>query len=184
MTIKNLWSLTVGEAIVAEKIGDNKMLKNHQVFFPTNSQLKDIDLILYNLQTQKIKSIQVKESRTYNPQPREIKKHGVGHTSWLRIKKNKICNPKNKIDFFIFVFYRLDCDKKSATYGKITPKCLVVPIGKFRDLIKGKTLKAKDMYDFVFFISLDGKQIGDIDHNNQDLVDYTKFMDKFELLKF
>ena len=64
-----MWSLTVDEAIVAEKIKKSKILKkNHQVFFPINSQLKDIDLILYNLKTQKTKSIQIKGSRTYDPQ--------------------------------------------------------------------------------------------------------------------
>ena len=74
MVIKNLWSLTVDEAIVAEKINKFKTLKkNHQVFFPINSQLKDIDLILYNLQTQKTKSIQIKGSRTYDPQKKEIR---------------------------------------------------------------------------------------------------------------
>ena len=63
MGIKNLWSLNVDEAILSEKIG-KELGKEYQIFFPVNSQLKDIDLIIYNLKTQKTKSIQVKGSRT------------------------------------------------------------------------------------------------------------------------
>ena len=52
LVIKNLWSLTVDEAIVAEKIKKSKILKkNHHALVANWSQLKDIDLILYNLKT-------------------------------------------------------------------------------------------------------------------------------------
>ena len=186
MVIKNLWSLTVDEAIAAEKISEFKLLKkNHQVFFPINSQLKDIDLILYNLKTQKTKSIQVKGSRTYNPQKKEIREHGEGSTSWFRIKRNKIYTPENKIDFFIFVLHWLDMgNEKSIKNRKITQQCLVIPIDKFRRKTIKKSLNANNTYTYNFFISLDGKRIGDIAQDRQGWIDYTEFLNKFELLQF
>ena len=58
MTIKNIWSLNVDEAIVAEKI-KKELGKDYEVFFPINSQLKDIDLLIQNPKTGK--SISVRE---------------------------------------------------------------------------------------------------------------------------
>ena len=92
MGIKNLWSLNVDEAILSEKIG-KELGKEYQVFFPVNSQLKDIDLIIYNLKTQKTKSIQVKGSRTYVPKRSEAKKLENSRTSWNVIKSESIFSP-------------------------------------------------------------------------------------------
>ena len=60
MGIKNFWSLQVDEAIVADKI--KIKLKNYEVFFPINSQLQDVDLILFNKNTKETRTIQVKSS--------------------------------------------------------------------------------------------------------------------------
>ena len=54
MTIKNLWSLNVDEVITAQKI-KSELGKEYEVFFPINSQLKDIDLLLQLPRTGKSK---------------------------------------------------------------------------------------------------------------------------------
>lgn len=46
--MKNFWSLQVGEAIAAEKLS-RYLGKDFQVFFPLNSQLKDVDLLVVNM---------------------------------------------------------------------------------------------------------------------------------------
>ena len=89
MVIKNIWSLNVDEAIVAEKI-KKELGKKHEVFFPINSQLKDIDLLIQNPKTGKSKAIQVKGSRTWNVKGSRRKKLGWGdiNSSWFKIKKS------------------------------------------------------------------------------------------------
>ena len=64
MAIKNIWSLSADEAIVAEKI-KQKLKEGYEVFFPVNSKLKDVDLVVFNLKKGISKTVQVKSSRTY-----------------------------------------------------------------------------------------------------------------------
>lgn len=65
MTLKNIWSLPVGEVITADLIKRN-LGKDYEIFIPLNNQLKDYDLVLMNQKTKKVAKIQVKESREYN----------------------------------------------------------------------------------------------------------------------
>ena len=106
MVIRNLWSLNVDEAITAEKI-KSKLGKEYEVFFPINSQLKDIDLLIQNPKTGKSKSVQVKGSRTYTPHESTMMKQlGWGYdvrTSWNQVKDASIFSPTNKIDFFFVI---------------------------------------------------------------------------------
>ena len=91
MTIKNLWSLNVDEVITAQKI-KSELGKEYEVFFPINSQLKDIDLLVQNPKTGKSRAIQVKGSRTWNVKGSRRKKLGWGeiNSSWFKIKKSSI----------------------------------------------------------------------------------------------
>ena len=127
MVIKNIWSLNVDEAIVAEKI-KKELGKKHEVFFPINSQLKDIDLLIQNPKTGKSKAIQVKGSRTWNLKGSRRKKLGWGDvsSSWLTIKERSIFSTTNKIDFFIFTHIEhvlhpenMFCDYKTKICGKM-----------------------------------------------------------------
>ena len=102
MTIKNFWSLNVDEAIVADKLR-TEFGKGYEVFFPVNSQLKDIDLIMYNLKTQKSISIQVKASKTHHDK-KGTRKFGRPNT-WSVLKTSSIFKTTNKIDFIVFVIY-------------------------------------------------------------------------------
>ena len=82
--MKNIWSLQVGEVIVAEEIR-KRLPKNYQVFIPLNNQLRDIDLILSNLHKKKYVTIQVKESREYK----------LGEANeWFTISRDKLIKPK------------------------------------------------------------------------------------------
>ena len=71
MSLKNLWVLNIDELLVVDNLKAKFSKKEYEVFFPINSQLKNIDLIFTNLKRNKYKSIQVKGSRTYEPQPKE-----------------------------------------------------------------------------------------------------------------
>ena len=99
--VRNDWSVDVDEAIVIDKITKDKTLKDYQVFIPTSRNLKDVDLLLYNLKNQKCKSIQVKGSTSFTPQKSETKKYGMGVTTWTQLKKKQIFNPTYK-GFFYF----------------------------------------------------------------------------------
>lgn len=154
---------------------------NYQVFFPVNSQLKDIDLIIYNLQSGESKTIQVKGSRTYEPRKSELKRFGDGCSSWNVIKKDSIFNPKNQIDFFIFVIH---FDDIKTTNRKIVQKYLIVPINDFRNLTSKKQVRSNETYHYFFWINSNNKNVLEINNKvNQD-INYTKYYDNFDLLKF
>ena len=180
MTIKNFWSLNVDEAILSDKL--NKMLgKDYQVFFPVNSQLKDIDLIIYNLKTGQAKSIQVKGSRTYDPRPSELKRYGDGRSSWHVINKDSIFNPKNQIDFFIFVLHLGDI---TTTNRRVVQKYIIIPIGDFRELTNKKQVRNDDKYHYFFWLNSGSKTILEINNKVNQEIDYTKYLNNFNFLKF
>ena len=106
MGIKNIWTLNVDELLVADNIKQNFKKKEYEVFFPLNSQMKDIDLLFVDLKTNKFNTIQVKGSRTYQPKVAQTKKYGDGSAAWFVIKKDAIFETSNKIDFFIFVLHK------------------------------------------------------------------------------
>jgi len=170
VVIKNFWSLQVDEAIVAEKI---KALKEVEAFFPVNSQLKDIDLIVFNLKTHRIKTVQVKSSKSW--------KSGGDEYSGQRIPINKI-NPK-LVDFFIFSCYFSTLTKNQR---KITPRYVVIPTKELLDRIK-KTKVVKNGICKFYFNVYKGKiaDFGQLKNGIDDDkgVDYTKYRDNFKLLK-
>ena len=105
--MKNLWSLQVGEAVVAEKLSEELRNKgNYQVFIPLNNQLKDIDLILADLDKKTYATIQVKESRLYSQENKHYS-DGKINWGWFQIRQNKLDDPKTKVDFYVFLLYSL-----------------------------------------------------------------------------
>ena len=182
MTIRNLWSLNVDEAILVDKL-KKELGKEYQVFFPTNSQLRDIDLLSYNTTSRKIKSIQVKGSRTYDPKRSESKKYGIGKTSWFTINHDSIFRPKSEIDFFIFIFHILHVydDTKSRS---IKQKYLIIPIDDFRNLTRKKQARKDNKYDYFFWLESDNKRVLDFKNKAGREIEYTKYLNKFELLKY
>lgn len=103
--MKNLWSLQVGEAVVAEELSKRFPPKDkYQVFIPLNNQLEDIDLILADLYKKRYVTLQVKESNTREKQyPKEKIRWG-----WFRINKNKLGKQKIKaVDYYVFLRHSL-----------------------------------------------------------------------------
>ena len=178
MGIKNLWSLNVDEAILSEKIG-KELGKEYQVFFPVNSQLKDIDLIIYNLKTQKTKSIQVKGSRTYVPKRSEAKKLENARTSWNVIKSESIFSPTNEIDFFIFVLHQEDMKSSSR---QIIQNYIVIPIKDFRNITKNEKEMRKTGHYHYSFATLKKKAI-EVNNTKNKGIDFSKYLNNFDLLK-
>ena len=181
MTIKNLWSLNVDEVITAQKI-KSELGKEYEVFFPINSQLKDIDLLLQHPRTGKSKSVQVKGSRTYSPKESEIEHLGWGYdvrTSWNQVKDTSIFSPTNKIDFFIFVRHE---EELTVRKRRIKQDYLVIPIKDFRKITKNEKKKRKTGdYHYVFVVK--GKKAVDENSSSGKPIDFSKYLNNFDLLK-
>ncbi len=176
MVIKNLWSLQIDEAIVAEEIKDwvnyNEKPPRYEIFFPTNSQLKDIDLILYDLKKGTSKSIQIKGSRSFNW------KEGKGR-SWHQVTHNSIFNPRNKVDFFIFVWHVL---YHKGRKRHIRHAFLVIPTSDFKKILKKKKVRNTGEYHFGFWTDFKETVI-ESRNNPVKEIDFSEFYNGFDLLK-
>jgi len=174
MVIKNIWSLSADEAIVADAI-KHELEKTYEVFFPVNSHLKDIDLIVFNLKNGKTKTIQVKGSRTYGQNDDQ---HG-----WTNVKKEKIFNTTNKTDFFIFVWHMLIHKKRKRI---IEQAYIVIPLAELQKICKNeKTLRNNGEYHFYFYTDLKTWVCDYPREKNRkkDEVDFSKYLNNFDLLK-
>jgi hypothetical protein len=181
MAVKNFWSLNVDEALVADKLQDCLKSKGYEVFFPLKTQLKDIDLVLFNLKTKKAYTIQVKGSRTYKPQKRETERFGEGQAGWIQIRRKSIFEPENPIDYFILLIH-LEVEGKIKR--EIELYYLVIPTGEFKKILtnSGKKLRKGDQYDFFIWINPKEKKV--IEFNEWDnLIDLTKFLNNFEVFE-
>jgi len=172
MTMKNMWSLHVDEAIVADRIR-KALRKDCEVFFPVNSQLKDVDLIVHNLKNHTTKTVQVKSSKSW-------KSDGCEY-SGQKVPIEKI-NPK-KVDFFIFSCYFEQITRNGAA---IETCCVVIPTKKLLEIVKKNKVVKNGICGFSF--NLYKKYLGDygdlkphIDGNEG--IDFSKYWDNFELLK-
>src|SRR3990170_1595691 len=135
MTLRNMWSLNPDEAIVSDKL--RKALKNYEVFFPVNSQLKDIDLIVHDMNNHTTKRVQVKSSRSWKSYGEEYSGH--------RVPIEKI-DPK-KVDFFIFSCYFA---KISKVKRNIENCCVVIPTKKLLEIIKKNKVVKDGICGFSF----------------------------------
>jgi hypothetical protein len=159
MAIKNIWSLNVDEVLVADKIKNIFSKNAWEVFFPLNAQLKDIDLILFNLKRGKARTLQIKGSRTYTPRRSERERYGDGSGAWFILSKKSIFNPDNKIDYYIFVLHSfLDGELKK----KIEVNYLIMPSKKFKRMVSKKTKRKGDKYHFAIWIDPKGKRAFDL----------------------
>jgi len=176
--VKNLWSLNIDEALVAGEIKNNFNKKNYEVFFPINAQLKDIDLLFLNLKNKKVRTIQVKGSRTYEPNKRQREKYGRGSGAWITISKKVIFNPTNKVDFYILVLHSIvDGDQKK----NIKINHLIIPSSYMTRIAKKKVLRKGNKYHFFIWIDPNGKR--SFDFNQKGEIHLSKYLDKWDLLK-
>lgn len=180
MSVRNFWSLNVDELLVADKIMAIKD-KRHQIFFPLNSTLADIDLVLVNLDSYKTVSIQVKGSRTYEPRKSETKRYGSGGATWFLLSKDKIIKPSNKVDYYIFVLHSfLDGELKK----EIQVNFMIVPIEDLKRICEKKKTRSKDSrYDFFIWIDPCEKRAFDIENGAGKEIEMSKFLNNWDLLK-
>lgn len=177
MGIKNFWSLNVDEALVADKLQRELKKRNYEVFFPVRSQLKDIDLIAFNLKTKKSYTIQVKGSRTYEPQEREVLRYGEGRASWITIKHDSIFNTKNHVDYFIFIIH---LEVKKATKRDIKLNYIVIPTLDLKKIVKKsqKLIRGGKKYHFSFWINPKLNKVIDINKSTNP-TDYSVYLNNF-----
>jgi len=175
MAIKNIWSLNIDEALVADKIKETSQ-DNYEIFLPANSQLKDVDLILVNLKKMILKTIQVKGSRTYEPRPKEREKFGRGSSSWFIISKNSIFKQSYRVDFFIFVLHSFvdDGNKKD-----IKIDFLIVPLEYLKKICLQKTIMKGNKYQFWIWIDSIGKRSYDMKSD----IKLSKYLNNWKILK-
>ena len=165
MAVRNFWSLQVGEAVFSDLVKRN-LPNYYQVFFPLNSQLRGIDLLLFNRETKKVGTIQVKESREFS----------AGH-GWFIVKASDV--EQKTADFYVFIVYKIVSGEHKSG---IETKVLIVPSSDLIEKSRGKQLvniKKKPEYHYYFFI--DGNKAMDNRENRE--VDFTKFLDNYEPLK-
>ena len=173
MAIKNLWSLSTDEAITADKI-KRELGKNYEVFFPVNSQLKDIDLVVFNLKNGTSKTVQVKGSRTYGSNDEQY--------AWIVVKENSILKTTNKTDFFIFVWH---VEKHNKGKRSIEQAYIVIPLDDLKKkCLDEKTKRRTGYYHFYFWTDLK-KFAHDYptEKNAKKKVDFSKYLNNFKLLE-
>jgi hypothetical protein len=162
MTLKNVWSLQVGEVLVADLIKKH-LGKDYEVFIPLNNQLKNVDLAVINLKTKKLVTIQVKESREY---------HLGMADGWIGISKNKVLD--KVADFYVFLVYTA---KEDGHKMKMTYRTLVVPA---EVLLEKSHHKNESKGGFDYYFKFDNNKAWE---DREKPTDYSEYIDNFNLLK-
>jgi len=185
MGIRNIWSLTVDEALVISEIRQKFGKDKYEVFLPANSQLKDIDLILMNMEEIKPITLQVKGSRTWEATEKKTQKYGDGSSAWIQIGRKSICEPSYRIDFFIFVLHNLvDTTYKGSTKKQIKINYLIIPANELKNRIcekKRRTIKG-DIFNFFIWIDDKGKRTFDFTEKDREIC-FSDCLDNWDILK-
>jgi len=178
---KNIWSLAVDEALIISELKEKLGKDKYEVFLPANSQLKDIDLILINLEKMRPITLQVKGSRTYQAKDKEIESFGEGNSSWIQVGRRAIHGPSFRIDFFIFVLHNLvDITTKGSTKKHVKLNYLVIPADEFRRRISSKP--KKEVYNLYIWLDDEGKRAFDYRDRNV-IIELSDFLDNWDILK-
>lgn len=176
--MKNLWSLTVDEALAADEIKNRFKKTDYEIFFPVNTQMKDIDLIMLDLKRNKVKSIQVKGSRTYPPRKSQIEQYGNGSAAWITIGKSSIFEPSNRVDWFVFVLHSfVDGEERK----EIVVDYLIVPAEDLRKIASGKKIRKGDKYHFFIWVDSKGRRA--FDYNDSKSIPLSKYLNSWEALR-
>lgn len=164
--MKNLWSLQVGEVVVAEELS-KRLPKNYQVFIPLNNQLRDIDLILSNLDKKNYVTIQVKESREYT----------LGEANgWFTVSEDKLIKSKIDVDYYVFLLYTA---RQTKTKYENHTEFIIVPSKILKERSKQKK-SVKGRFHYYFHIK-DGKAF-EVRESKKEPVDYSKYLNNFDQL--
>jgi hypothetical protein len=112
---KTFWSLNTEEAIVAG-ILRAETKKDIEIYIPLNAQMKDIDLVLVNTKNNKVKTIQVKGSKAYEPSKKQIKDYGYGSFGWIELNKKAVENQSQIILYLWFMLLSSLMKRKKEMY--------------------------------------------------------------------
>lgn len=141
--------------------------------------MKNIDLVLMNTKTSKVKTIQVKGSRTYNPRKSEAERFGDGSGAWFKIDLKSIFEPSNKVDYFIFVLH-------SFVNGEIKKEIiinyLIIPIKEFMSICNKKKARG-DGNSYDFFIWIDPVNKRSFDFRGKELIMLSKYLNNWNIIK-
>lgn len=165
MPLRNSWSFNPGELRVAEQLQER--ISGGAVYFP----VRDIGIDLLLVKGDHHISIQVKESRYYEGKD--------WHNSWHQVSESNL-NPGSTSrrvspDYYIFLTHvpRVGITNQTS----FAEMYLVVPTADLRaKAFKKKASSGKYSFQFSF-------EEGKVVDNREPLeVDYTKFLDKWDLL--
>ena len=180
MGIKNIWSLNIDEALVADKLKQYVNKNDFEVFFPVNSQLKDVDLLLVNLKNDSAISIQVKGSRTYEPNRSEREKFGHGSSAWFCLSKKSVFQATNKQDYYIFVLHNIiDGNIKK----EIKIDYLIIPKTDFYEICNQKKVNGQNKYNFFIWIDEKAGRAFDFHENGEQVIQLSQYLNTWSLLK-
>ncbi len=179
MGIRNLWTLNVDELLVADQLKAHFKKSDYDVFYPLNSQMKNIDLVFMNTKTAKAKTIQVKGSRTYIPRKSEVERYGGGSAAWFKIAADSIFKPTNKVDYFVFVLHSFE---DGEIKKEIVLNYLVIPIKEFQAICKKKKRRT-DGNSYDFFIWIDPKGIRSFDFRASSIIPLSKYLNNWKLIR-
>lgn len=179
MGIKNLWSLTVDEALVADKIKSEFEKTKYEVFFPVNTQMKEVDMVFMNLENNKTYTLQVKGSRTYEPKKSEKERYGNGSAAWFTITRKSIFEPTNKVDYYVFVLHSF-VDGKLKKELKIN--YLILPNRDLMKVASKKILRKGGKFHFFIWVDPAGRRAFDFNNRNKE-IPLSKYLDNWSILK-
>lgn len=166
---KNFWSLNTDEAVVTGILREHTP-KEVEVFMPINAQMKDIDLLVMNMENKKIKTIQVKGSKAYEPKKNEVTKYGEGSCGWFFFSKDII--HRSDADFFIFLVYVL-VENPEQGRRRIEPHTITIPTEKLKELCnEHKTPHGSERYSFYFWVNPKENKAFDWRDKNYDVSEY------------
>jgi len=168
VSYKNLWSLNTDEAVVTGILRESTH-KNVEVFIPVNAQMKDIDLALINIKNKKVKTIQVKGSRAYEPNKNEIERFGEGSTGWFFLEKEIV--HRCTADYFIFLVYTIT-DNKEKGRRFITPHIITIKTDKLIELCTKHKKPHPDRYSFYFWVNPKKKTATEWRDEEYDVTNY------------
>ncbi len=166
---KNFWSLNTDEAVVTG-ILRNKTKKEIEVLMPLNAQMKGVDLYLINTKTKKVITIQVKGSRAYEPQIREIREYGHGSAGWFFFKEEVV--KKATADCFAFLIYVIE-ESKDAGRRIINPHVVLIPVKDLKNISdKNKRSHGDKMFSYMIWVNPKTKKSFDFRDKKIDLSKY------------
>ena len=146
-TYRSFLTLNMDEAVVAGKVRD--FFKGDvEVFVPLNAQLKDIDLVAYNLKNKKAATLQVKGSRAYEPSAMG-RDFDNGSAGWFSLDKEK--TEGSTADFFVFLV-NVIAELERSVRRNLESHFITVRTATFKELCK-QYKPPKPRYDFYIWVN-------------------------------